>query len=136
MLRVQRATHARVAVYADRLGCPMAQVIEDAVDVYGRLQEKGLRMHEKLTFYVIYVDAKPLYIVGAVSADAAVQGFRENMLGKVQFTQLQAVEATEAPFEDMARMTLLAVLTQVSQFNQALAAMAQQQPRGGRRLVQ
>src|SRR5205807_3405759 len=90
MLRVQRATHARVAVYADRLGCPMAQVIEDAVDVYGRLQEKGLRMHEKLTFYVIYVDAKPLYIVGAVSADAAVQGFRENLLGKVQFTQLQA----------------------------------------------
>ena len=127
-LRVDTATHDRVAVFAERLDRPMVQVVADAMELFGRLHRKGLRMQQDaLIFFIVYVDDKPLYAVAAKDAEQAVRGFRENMLGRVTWKTLKAVEAMDAPFEDATRVLMLSLLTQLAQFTQTLALLGQQQ---------
>src|SRR2546429_8315869 len=108
MLRVRATTRERVARLAWRDDVSMAQVLDDAVLQYGRLQPRRMLMQQKLIYFVMYLDDKAQYVVAAKNKSEAESGFRQSMLGVLTFKTVRAVEATEAPIDDFMRVGLLA----------------------------
>ena len=129
MLRVRATTRERVARLAWRDDVSMAQVLDDAVLQYGRLQPRRMLMQQKLIYFVMYLDDKAQYVVAAKNKSEAESGFRQSMLGVLTFKTVRAVEATEAPIDDFMRVGLLAILTQIAGLNAGLA-QAQAAARG------
>ncbi len=94
---------------------------------------------QKMMNFILYIDGKPTFLVVAKDKDAAELGMRKNLLGVEPFKTIEAKMAVDAPFEDMVRITLLALNKQVVELNAILAqaandaATAQAQGLTGRR---
>lgn len=74
-----------------------------------------------LEFYLAYYDDVPRALVGAVNAEKALDGLREMFLGRPA-PAIRVVRAMEANFEDLMRVTILALYSQLHAGQSALAA--------------
>ena len=78
---------------------------------------------QALTFFIMYLDGKASFIVASKDAETAVTGFRAQMLGTGQKpTLVTALPLTEAPQEDVLRIGIAAIITQLTQTNAMLQA--------------
>lgn len=120
MLRISLRTHQMLQDMKQHTDVPMLEFVERVVDhIYGG----GVMAMQALSFFVLYIDGKPLFVVAAADAEKAEIGMRQERLGKEPFKTVKAVALLEAKFEDVQRVGMAAVLSQLTQVSAMLQVM-------------
>lgn len=78
---------------------------------------------QALSFFVIYIDGQPMFVVAAPDAEKAEIGMRQERLGKTPFKTIKAVPLLEAKQEDTMRVGMAAVLSQLTQVSAMLQVL-------------
>lgn len=127
LLRVSMRTHEMLKNLKAHTDVPMLEFVERVVTyIYGG----GLMSLQALTFYLIYCDAKPTYIVAAKDAATAETGLRATLLGQGVKT-IKAISVMEAEEHDLGRIGLTAVMSQLTQISAMLQMLLGQKGKPG-----
>lgn len=95
----------------------MAEFIERVVaHIYGG----GIVSMQALTFFVMYIDGKPQFVVAAQDAEKAEIGMRQQQLGQKPFKSIKAVPLLDADEKDLQRVGIAAILSQITQVSTML----------------
>lgn len=125
-LRVSKRTRKQLQDIRRRSGLSMAEVVERIV----------LHIHaggpmQALTFFVVYLDGAPTFIVASKDAETAEMGLRQQLLGyKPAPKVIKALSVAEAPTDDVLRIGIAAIMTQLTNLNAMLGSLP---PSGGLR---
>lgn len=118
MLRVPLQTHRQLQEIKRRAGMPMSEVVKRIV---GHIYAGGPM--QALTFFVIYLDGQAAFIVASKDAATAELGLRQQLLGsKPAPKEIKARALVEAPTDDVLRVGVAAILTQLTNLNAALGS--------------
>lgn len=120
MLRISLRTHQMLQDMKKHTDVPMLEFVERVVDhIYGG----GIMSMQALSFFVIYIDGQPMFVVAAPDAEKAEIGMRQERLGKTPFKTIKAVPLLEAKSEDTMRVGMAAVLSQLTQVSAMLQVL-------------
>lgn len=122
LLRISWKTHDMLkALKARAPNIPMLEFVEAVVShIYGG----GLVAMQALQFFLIYFDGQPMFIVAAKDVSAAEVGMRAQELGK-GIKKITARALSSAPMEDVQRLGIQAILSQLTQVSAALQILLQ-----------
>ncbi len=117
MLRISLRTHQMLQDMKKHTDVPMLEFVERVVDhIYGG----GIMSVQALSFFIMYIDGKPMFVVAAQDAEKAEIGMRQERLGKTPFKTIKAVPLLDAKIEDVHRVGITAVLSQLTQVSAML----------------
>lgn len=84
---------------------------------------------QALTFFVIYLDGAATFVVASKDAETAEMGLRQQLLGyKPAPKVIKARALAEAPTDDVLRIGIAAIMTQLTNLNAMLGSLP---PSGG-----
>ncbi len=120
ILRVSLKTHEMLRDMKAHTNVSMVEFVERVVDhIYGG----GIVAMQALSFFVLYLNDEPSFVVAAQSADKAEMGMRQERLGQTAFKSVKAVPLGEAKLEDVHRVGTMAILSQLTQISAMLQAL-------------
>jgi len=121
MLRISWKTHDMLKDMKKHSNVPMLEFVEAVVThIYGG----GVVSMQALTFFMMYLDGKPMFVVAAKDAEKAENGLRSAELGKGIKT-IRAVSLGEANLDDVQRLGTQAILSQLTQISTMLQMLLQ-----------
>jgi len=121
MLRISWKTHDMLKDMKRHSNVPMLEFVESVVaHIYGG----GVVSMQALTFFMMYFEGKPTFVVAAKNAEAAETGLRSVELGK-GIKVIKAVPLADAPLEDVQRLGTQAILSQLTQVSTMLQMLLQ-----------
>jgi aspartate/glutamate racemase len=121
MLRISWKTHDMLKDMKRHSNVPMLEFVEAVVThIYGG----GVVSMQALTFYMMYLDNKPTFVVAAKDAETAENGLRSMELGK-GLKSVKAVSLADASLEDVQRLGTQAILSQLTQVSAMLQMLLQ-----------
>ena len=120
MLRISLRTHQMLQDMKRHTDVPMLEFVERVVDhIYGG----GIMSMQALSFFVLYIDEKPMFVVAAPDAEKAEIGMRQERLGKTPFKSIKAVPLLDAKDSDINRVGTAAILSQLTQISAMLQVL-------------
>lgn len=120
ILRISLRTHEMLRDMKAHMNVPMLEFVERVVDhIYGG----GIMSMQALSFFVMYIDGKPMFVVAAQDAEKAEIGMRQDRLGKTPFKTIKAVPLMEASDSDINRVGTSAILSQLTQVSAMLQVL-------------
>jgi hypothetical protein len=118
-LRVPAQTHKLLQQAKARAGIPMSELVHRLITFL----YSGAPM-QALTFFLLYLNDEATFVVASKDAETAETGFRSQMLGHAKpGTTVKAVPITAAPQEDVLRIGVAAIMTQLTQTNALLQTL-------------
>lgn len=122
-LRVKVETRKQLQKIKNRTGLSMAEVVHRVVlHTYAGDHMQG----HALAFFVVYLDGQATFVVASKDAQTAELGLRQQLLGmKPAPKEVKALSIAEAPSDDVLRIGIAAIMTQLTNLNAILAAAAQ-----------
>jgi hypothetical protein len=116
VVRLPVRTHRLLKDLSAHTGVPMVEFMERVVDhIYGG----GITAMQALTFFIMYLDDAPMFVVASPDAEKAEIGMKGELLGK-NVKKIKAVPLLSAPLDDVQRVGIAAILSQQTQTNTAL----------------